>query len=751
MVTRWVIARPWRVLIGAALLGTVVGLWLVGAHPVFSGGGYLATGTEAARADAVLDRHFHAGQPDLVLRADAGPPADDERVSRAGLALGSDLARQPGVERVYSYWNTGVEELLAKNRRSALIVVDLAGDDAATARTAEHLVPRFTGGHGPLHVSATGTAYVSAQATAVSRQELLRAEMLGVPLTAVVLLLAFGSAVAAALPVLVGLFAVLGTYPVLCALAGAMPVSALASNVVLALGFGVAVDYGLFLVNRYRQELVATGGDTRESTVRTMRSAGRTVFYSSGTIAVCMTPMLLFPSPFLRSLACAGITVVLCSGLVTAVILPAFLVLLGPWIDRGDPLARWRRARTGESRMWRRIAGVATRRPVLAGGCCFLLLAASALPFTQVRFGVTDYRVLPPSLESAAVAGGIERDFALPWDRALAVVLPSTDAIDKEAALTDYSLRLSARPDVSRVVSGLGTYMHGREVAGPNPGSLLQITEGATWLVVTGSGPPSADRALVRTLRELPAPGPHLVTGMPARVQDTRTALADALPLVGALLIGCVLVLLFLFTGSVLIPFKAVVLAAVSLSATFGAMVHVFQEGHLRGLLGSFTTTGELEMSMPVVMFCFAFGISVDYELFLIARIQEEYRAGAACRDAVVSGIARTGRVVTTAASLVAVAVLPLLGSRLVLLKMFGLGIALAVLMDATVVRGVLVPAFMRLAGRANWWAPAPLVRLHRRLGLHTAFQPSPGPAGEIAAQRTQHVTTYQASSTPSR
>ncbi|QSY48784.1 MULTISPECIES: MMPL family transporter [Streptomyces] len=737
MVTRWVISRPWRVLTGAALLGAVLGLWLMGAHPQFSGGGYLATGTEAARADAVLAERFHAGLPDLVLRADARSPVTDEPVARAGLGLTAGLARQPGVERVYSYWNTGAAELLGADRRGALLVVDLAGDDATTARAAERLVPRFTGRHGPLRVSATGTSYVSAQATSVSRHELLRAEMLGVPLTGLALLLAFGSPVAALLPVLTGLFAVLGAYPLLCALATAMPVSALATNLVTALGFGLAVDYGLFLVSRHRQELAATGGDNREATLRTMRTAGRTVFFSSGTIAVCLTPMLLLPVPFLRSLACAGIAVVMCSGLATALLLPALLVLLGRWIDRGDPFARWRRERSDESPLWRRVARAATARPLLAGGCCVLLLAASALPFTHVRFGVTDYRVLPPELESHAVAAGIGRDFALPWDRAVTVLLPATDAVEQEAEVTGYARRLSARPDVSRVVTGLGTYAHGREVAGPTPGSLLQITDGGTWLAVTGSGPTSQDPALVRTLRALPSPGPHLVTGTPARVLDTKSALAHSVPFIGALLIGCVLVLLFLFTGSVVIPLKAVVLAALSLSASFGAMVLVFQEGHLRGLLGPFTVTGELETSMPVVMFCFAFGVSVDYELFLIARIQEEYRAGADCRDAVVGGIARTGRVITTASVLVALAVLPLLTSHVVLLKMFGCGIALAVLVDATVVRGILVPAFMRLAGRSNWWAPAPLPRLHRRLGLHTAFLPS-APAGAVPAQQKQ-------------
>ncbi|MFI9202280.1 MMPL family transporter [Streptomyces sp. NPDC053048] len=731
-------SRPWRVIVGAALLSAALGLWVLGARPGFSGGGYAATGTEAARADAVLAEWFHAGPPDLVLRADADVPATSEQAGRAGLGLTADLARQPGVERVRSYWNTGAPELLSRDGRGALIVADLAGDDAAAARTAARLVPRFTGVHGPLRVSATGTAHDSSRYTDVSRHELLRAGLLVVPLTAAALVVALGTPVAALLPVLTGLFAVLGGYALMCALGEAMPVSALATNVVTALGFAVAVGYGLFLISRYRRELGAAGGDGQEAMARTLRTAGRTVLFSSGTIAVCLTPMLLLPVPFARSLACGAIAVVVCAGLATTLVLPASLVPLGQWLDRGDPFARWRRGRTDGSPLWRRVAGVATGRPVLAAACCVLLLAAAALPFTHTSPGVADDG--PPSAGPASrtVAAGIARDFALPFDRAVTVVLPSTDAVEQEAEVADYARRLSLRPDVARVVTGLGTYADGREAAGPTPGSLVHITMGATWLAVTGSGPPSDDAALVRTLRALPAPGPHLVTGSPARELDTGAALARSLPVVGALLIGGVLVLLLLFTGSVVVPLRAVVLAALGMGAGLGVTVRLFQEGRPLGLPVPFAVPdGPAASMVAAVMFCFAFGAAVGYELFLVARVQEEYRAGAGCRDAVVGGIARTGRVVTTASVLVVIAVLPLLASSVALLRMAGCGIALAVLVDATVVRGVLVPALMRLAGLANWWAPAPLSRLHRRLGLDTAFLPS-APAGAVPAQQKQ-------------
>ncbi|MFE7647522.1 MMPL family transporter [Streptomyces phaeoluteigriseus] len=248
--------------------------------------------------------------------------------------------------------------------------------------------------------------------------------------------------------------------------------------------------------------------------------------------------------------------------------------------------------------------------------------------------------------------------------------------------------------------------------------SLLYVTTGATWLSVRADGPPAADEPLVRQLRTLPSPGRHLVSGRPARVLDTKDAVLGALPAAAAVVVAAVLLLLFLFTGSVLIPVKAVIMGVLSLGASFGALVYVFQDGHLRALVGDFTVTGELETAMPILVFGAAFALSVDYELFLISRIQEEYRRTGDHRAAVVAGLARTGRMITVAALIFAIALLPLVSSTITLLKLVGCGLALAVLTDATVVRGVLVPAFMQLTGHANWWAPRPLAALHRRVGL---------------------------------
>ncbi|WP_162890042.1 MMPL family transporter [Streptomyces olivoreticuli] len=713
---RWSVRHPWWVLAAALGLGALLALAAVGSPARLSNGGYIANGTEATRAEKILKDRFDAGIPDLVLHVRADAPVTDPAVDRAGRELAQKVAEQPGVRRVLSYWTVGDSRLLSRDGHAALVTVDLDGGEHAAARRAAALVPRLTGRHGPLRVTATGPAWVMAQATQVSGRELLQAELIGAPLAVLVLLFAFGSLTAALLPAAVGGLAVAGTFAVLRLLTAVMPVSAFASNITTALGFGLAIDYGLFVVTRFREE-VSTGTGPAEAVARTMRTAGRTVMYSAATVVICLSTLLLFPLGFLRSLAVAGMSVVALAAATTALVLPALLAVIGTRIDRGDLFAPLRRPRRdGHVSLWHRAARVATARPVLSGGLAALFLVTLAFPFAHVRFGVADERVLPARVESHATASRIEREFDLPWNRTLAVVLTDVDAVNQQEQLDAYARRVSALPAVGEVSTAGGVYAQGRLTAGPTVGSLLYITRGATWLAVTGSGPPPGDERLVEELRALPSPGPHLVSGRPARLLDTENAILRALPWAAAIVVGSVLLLLFLFTGSLLIPFKAVLMGALSLSASFGVMVHVFQDGHLRGLLGNFTVTGELDTSMPVLIFGAAFALSVDYELFLISRIQEEYRISGDHRASVVAGIARTGRMVTVAATILAAALFPLVASNIVLLKLFGCGLALAVLVDATVVRGVLVPAFMRLTGHANWWAPRPLAALHRRL-----------------------------------
>ncbi|CAL9325726.1 MMPL family transporter [Streptomyces sp. SudanB182_2057] len=750
VLVRRAFARPWPVMCVAAFTGLLCVLAAVGGTTSFSSGGYIASGTEATRAEAELARRFDAPVPDVVLLVRFPGRATDPRAVALGRALTRDAASRPGVREVLSYWTTGQGRLLSGDRRSALITLDLRGDENEAARTAATLVPHLTRNRQGVQVSATGAAWVMAQATQLSRTELIRAELVGAPLTGLVLLLAFGSVAAALLPVLVGALAVAGTFAVLRFAMLFMPVSVFAANVTTALGFGLAVDYALFVVTRYREER-RTCADPAECVVVALRTVGRCVRYSAATVALCLSTLLLFPVGFLRSLSVAGVSVVVCAALATVLVLPASLALSGDRLVAGDLFARLRRGPEDGARIWPRIARTATARPVSAVLGSVLLLTALGLPFAHVRFGATDERVLPAAAESHATARRVEAEFDMPWNRTIAVLLPRVDALEQADRLDAYAARVSALGGVREVITGTGTYRRGSQVEQAGPDSLPFVAEGASWMAVLPAQGPEHDRELVERLRALPTPdGGARITGRPARVLDTQDAVLGTLPIAGCLIVAGVLFLLFLFTGSVLVPLKAVLTGVVSLGASFGAMVFVFQDGHLRGLLGDFTVTGELETSVPVLMFAVAFALSVDYELFLVSRIEESYRRHGDHRAAVLGAVTSTGRVITAAAAVVAVALVPLAGSGITLLKLMGCGLALAVLIDATVVRGVLVPALMVLTGAANWWAPRGPTRLRQRLGLDT-WHRAGVPEASLPPQPSPRTVAHERADTAGR
>ena len=563
-------------------------------------------------------------------------------------------------------------------------------------------------------------------------------EAVAIPLTTIVLILVFGSLWAALLPVAVGITAIIGTMAVLRGLAGVTDVSIFALNMTTALGLALAIDYSLFIVSRFREELRA--GAAADDAVRTtMRTAGRTVLFSALTVGLSLAAMLVFPLYFLRSFAYAGLAVV---GLATAaalVLLPAVLTLLGPRVDRLDARA-WLRRRLGrpepatpqlETTFWYRTARVVMRRALPIGLVVAALLVALGLPFLGVRFGYPDERVLPPSASAYQVGQALRTGFDSNTAATLAVVTPDAGS---PAATRTYARRLSRIDGVASVASPAGSFADGRQEA---PGDPEMARGGAAWLQVRSDLDPQSEAASrqVAAVRDVSSPFPTLVTGLPAEQADGLAALGRALPWAVGWIVLTTFVVLFLFTGSVVLPLKALLLNTLSLSATFGAMVWVFQDGHLAGLFGDLTVTGSLVATMPALMFCLAFGLSMDYEVFLLSRIREAWlasdRTSAANTDAVASGLGRTGRIVTAAAALMAIVFASIATSSVGFMMLFGTGLTLAVLMDATLVRGVLVPAFMQLAGRWNWWAPAPLARLHARIGLREG---SPAPAALPAA-----------------
>ncbi|MEU2438427.1 MMPL family transporter [Streptomyces rubradiris] len=726
----------------AAVLAAVCAWFGVSAHARLSPGGIVPTTTEAARADRALQRGFSATPPQLVLVArvtgartvaDPGAAAEAERLVQR-------LSADRSVSQVVSYWHTRAPSLRAADGRSALVLVRLRGGEQETTRTAERLLPRLAGHHGPLDIAVTGEAASRAEALRTAREDQVRAELLALPLTALLLVVVFGSVVAALLPVAVGVLAVLGTTAVLRLLTSFTEVAVSAANVSSALGFALAVDYSLFLLARYREEKAATG--TEDALRTTLRTAGRAVAFSAGTVILSLAALLVFPHTILRSVAYGGMAVTAFAAVGSLVVLPALLVVLGDRIDRfGIRSRRHRARRLAEHRAetlgrWGRTARAAMRRPGLVTVTLTAALLLLAAPFTRVQTSLFDDRVAPAS-STVAEAGALLRE-GYQLNAVIApttVVLPHFDLRRRAAALDAYARRVALQTGVDKVETATGTYTADGRKRPPDATASAFASSHGVWLSVATSGEPysTANRDLARTLRELPAPAPVLVGGPGAVLNDVRQALFTRLPLCLFLAGAALLALTLALTRRPVMALTALLLNALSLAASFGALVFVFQEGHLAGLLGGFPVTGTTDALTPVLVFGIAFGLSMDYEILLLARICEEYRHtapdGAA---AIVRGLDRTARLFTWAALTLAVVMAALAASELILLKIIGVGLALAVVLDATVVRGLLAPAVLTLAGRAAWWSPWPR---RKSPAPSPAASPALAPAGLTGAE----------------
>jgi RND superfamily putative drug exporter len=708
--TRAVTARPRLTLLLALLFTALAVVAGSGVADRLSSGGWEAPDSQSSYATDALARHFPASQPNLVLLVDGrGAGVDTPAVVREGRDLAGRLAADPAVTGVTSYWATHAPVLRAKDGRSAMITARLRGDDNAIAKEVKRIAPAYRGTHGPVAVTVGGSAAVRHDLQTTIQQDLVRAEMIALPITLVLLVMVFGSAVAALLPLGVGVIAILGTSAVLRGITELTSVSVFAENLTTALGLGLAIDYALFIVRRFREEL-AGGLPAPAAVGATLRTAGRTVLFSALTVAASLSAMLVFPQYFLRSFAYAGIAVVLLAAGAALIVLPAALVLLGDRVNALDlrkVLGRRRAGAPGSG--YARVARLVMRRaPVFAVGAVAALLLLG-LPFLQVRFGTADDRQLPAAAESHQVQQHIRQEFPGSPDGAI-TVLTEGAAPDRLAA---YERKIAALPDVVRV-----------------DGPVTAEGTRAAYLTVLPRSEPvdSGTQDLVRRIRDVPSDFTASVTGQAAVLVDTKDAIAAELPYAAGIIAVVTLLLVFLLTGSVVIPVQAVLLNALSLTAMFGSVVWVFQDGHLSGLLG-FTATGSIETTLPVLMFCVAFGLSMDYGVFLLSRIKEEYDRTGDHRSSIVFGLQRTGGLITAAAVILAVVMVAIGTSRVANTKMLGLGIALAVLMDAMVVRTLLVPAVMRLTGRATWWAPPVLRRFHERFGISEDAGPAPASA----------------------
>ncbi|MFF8844302.1 MMPL family transporter [Streptomyces sp. NPDC015127] len=690
--------------------------------------GYDDPRSESSRAAAVAVERPGAS-PNLVVVAEARSGSVDGPAARnAGEGLTGRLAAQPHVSAVTSYWTGGAAELRSRDGHAAMLVahVDGKGEElgARVKQLREELTtPTASGTALTVHVG--GTALIDAELQDISESDLKRAESVVLPGTLILLVLVFGSVVAAALPLLIGILAIAGTLLVLSVLGSVTDVSVFALNLTTALGLGLGIDYGLLVVSRFREEL-AGGHSPRSAAVRTVRTAGHTIVFSAATVSAALATLLVFPPYFLRSFAYAGIVVVAIAAVSAVTVLPALLTLLGRRVNAW-PVPWRRRVHAGSrSRLWEGLARFVVRRPLIAALPVIGLLVVLAGPFAHAGFATPDDRALPVSASSRQTGDLVRGGFDMKGAGALTVVTTGTAS---PAAQEDYARRLSALPQVAQVVGPDGSFRHGEKATVSGSAGLAgPVGDGPARLSVVPLADPQSRAAqqLVHDIRATPAPaGSDVLVGGPSAVLvDAKDAVGDRVPLALALITLTTFVLLLGFTRSLLLPLKAIALNALSLAAVLGAMVWIFQMGHLHDLLDF--TPGPLSTTMPVLLFCIVFGLSVDYEVFVLARIKEAHDAGQDNAGSIISGIARTGGIVTTAGALLAFTLLSFGTSQVSLLQFFGIGAGLGVLLDATLVRGVLVPALMRLAGGLNWWAPWPL----RRKVPQPASHPPPATGG---------------------
>ncbi len=722
------------ILVVAAIVFAGAGAFGGGVAEHLSSGGFDDPASESFRADAALLDTFDAGTPNLLLlvTAEAGT-VDDPAVAAAGVALTERLAAEEHVTNVASYWTLdNAPPLRSADGDRALVLARIDGTQDEVNERVGDISPAFRGEVDGLRVEVGGFAEVFHEVGETIEDDLVRAETIALPITLILLLLVFGSVVSASLPLAIGALSVVGTMAVLRLLSMVTEVSIFSLNLTTAMGLGLAIDYSLFVVSRYREELRA-GHEPAAAVSRTVRTAGRTVAFSAVTVAASLSALLVFPLAFLRSFAYAGVAVAFLAGLFSVVVLPAILAAVGTGVDK---LTVFKRSTVAhDDGFWHRTALVVMRRPVAFAAATIAVLLFLGAPFLRIDLSLPDDRVLPETADSRQVHDVLREEFGSEEAGASSVVAEGIgDPAARVEDITTYAATLASLPGVARVDASTGTYCGaglardvgctvGQQILPGGQGRYLAFSTaaggGSTYLSVVPALEPLSPEGerLVEDIRAAEAPFATQVTGMSAQLVDTKSALFARLPLALAIIALVQFVVLFLQFGSVVIPLKAIILNLLSLSATFGAMVWIFQEGNLSGAL-DFTAIGTIDATTPILMFCVAFGLSMDYEVFLLSRIKEEYDRTGDNELSVARGLERTGRIVTAAALLIAVVFIAFATSNVTFIKLFGVGLTLAVLMDAFVIRGTLVPAFMRLAGDWNWWAPAPLRRLHDRIGI---------------------------------
>ena len=670
--------------------------------------------TDSVKADNLLTDHGYR-PTDVIVLFQHAPVASAQTKSRVE-AVEHELRARGDVARVTGYYDTRSTDFVSHDRDATYLAVALRPtDDKARQDAASSIEDRLNGKPG---VTVGGGALAQEQVNQQTESDLRRAELLAFPLLFLLSLLFFRSLVASLLPLLVGGLAIVGTFLILRIASEVGSISIFALNLTTGLGLGLAIDYSLFIVSRYREELARRGVDSPgaggrterwEALRATMRTAGRTVLFSSLTVAAALASLIVFPQRFLYSMGVGGSLVALLAAGVALVILPAILSMLGPRVNSLAPRFLQRRAERDatatQQGFWYRLSRFVMRRPIPVATLSAAFLIALGIPFLSLKFTSVDAQVLPESASARQVDDVMRADFPPFRDSPVQLVMQGAS----RGEVNHFVSEVKREPGIAAVESP-------RRLEGG-------VTE--VDAISKSSFMTAQSKDTVNAIRDLGEPhgATVLVTGAAAHFVDFQSSLEHYAPIALAIVVVTTLVILFLMTGSVILPIKSLIMNALNLCAVFGLLVLIFQDGNFEGLLG-YTSQGALEQTMPILIFAVAFGLSTDYAVFLLSRIKEARDNGASDSESVALGLERTGRIVTAAALLFAVAIGAFATSQIVFLKENGVGTALAVLIDASIIRALLVPSLMELLGKWNWWAPRPLRRLHDRIGVN-----EPGPA----------------------
>ncbi|MDM4139172.1 MULTISPECIES: MMPL family transporter [Mycobacterium] len=754
-IARIAIAAPRRIIAAAVFVLVLCGIFGIPVVNRLSAGGFQDPTSESARATELLRDKF--GQTDqkmlIALTAPAGARSDKAR--QVATDIVDHLKRSPWVIDVSSAWTSPPQtaaQLVSKDDKSGMIVADLRGGENKAQEYASTLMREVVHDRDGVTVRAGGMAVAYAQINQQNQRDLMLMESIAIPLSFAVLAWVLGGVVAATLPIVLGALAIVGTMSVLRLITYVTDVSTYALDLSIAMGLALAIDYNLLIITRYREELARTD-DRDQALFRTMATAGRTVLFSATTVGLSMAVMALFPMYFLKSSAYTIVVTAIIVALAAVVVTPAAIVLLGPRLDSLNARRVMHRVLHGqrpfrdhahqplETQFWYRSTRYVLRHAMSVGLSVVVLLLLLGAPFLGVKWGFPDERVLPRGASARQVADMLDNDFANGLGTGVSVVVPDARGLSP-ADLQHYAAELSRVADVSAVSAPTGTFVGGKRV-GP-PAAATDMANGAAFLTVSSTAPlySSASNTQLDRLHQVAGPSGRsvLLTGLAQINRDSVDAITKRLPIVFGLIAVITFALLFLLTGSAVLPLQALVCNVLSLTAAFGAMVWIFQDGHL-GALGT-TPNGTLNANIPVLLFCIAFGLAMDYEVFLVSRIHEYWLASQADREtpptalearaatdeSTALGIAGIGRVVTTAAVVMSISFAALIPAHVSFMRMLGLGLTLGVLVDATLVRMVLVPAFIHLLGRWTWWAPRPLVWLRERSAT--------GEEGEVAVGR---------------